>query len=59
MTDNLQLISAKDVADYFIWKSNNSTPPKSITNKKLQKLIYYSQAWYLVLKSSSLFPEKN
>lgn len=58
MNDNLKLVSAKEVADYFIWKSNNSVPPRPITNKKLQKLVYYSQAWFLAIKSSVLFPEK-
>ncbi|QDU52909.1 Panacea domain-containing protein [Gimesia panareensis] len=29
-----------------------------ITNLKLQKLLYYSQAWYLALYDSPLFPDK-
>ena len=58
MNENKKIVSAKDVADYFIWKSNNSVPPRPITNKKLQKLVYYSQAWFLAIKSSVLFTEK-
>ncbi len=30
---------------------------KPITNKKLQKLVYYAQAWSLVLKNKRLFEE--
>ena len=41
---------------YFIALSNNS-PKKSLTNKKLQKLLYYSQAWNLVLRDKALFKE--
>ncbi len=50
--------SASDIAKYFIWKSAQENRP--ITNKKLQKLVYYSQAWYLVSNSGNqkLFPEK-
>jgi len=51
-------LSASDVAKYFIWKSSQDKRP--ITNKKLQKLVYYSQAWYLVSTNGEerLFPEK-
>lgn len=47
--------SASLVAKYFIWKA--STEGKKITNKKLQKLLYYAQAWYLALKDKPLFKE--
>ncbi len=47
--------SASLVAKYFIWKA--STDGKTITNKKLQKLLYYAQAWYLALKDKPLFRE--
>jgi len=49
---------ALDIAKYFIWKSAEEKKP--ITNKKLQKLVYYAQAWYLVASkgSKSLFDEK-
>ena len=49
-------ITAIDVAEYFIDKSNKDL--RSITNKKLQKLVYYSQAWSLVLSDEELFEEK-
>lgn len=41
------------IADYFIWKSNNEN--KSITNKKLQKLLYYAQAWNIVFNDVPMF----
>ena len=44
------------VAEYFIDKANQDKKP--ITNKKLQKLVYYAQAWSLVLKNKKLFDEK-
>ena len=42
--------------NYLIYLSNKSDK-KSLTNKKLQKLLYYSQAWNLVLRNKSLFKE--
>jgi uncharacterized phage-associated protein len=50
-----KLIDVKLVADYFIWQSNKNH--KKITNKKLQKLLYYSQAWHLVFSGSKLFKD--
>jgi uncharacterized phage-associated protein len=51
-------LSASDVAKYFILKSSQEGRP--ITNKKLQKLVYYSYAWYLVSNDGQkkLFPER-
>ncbi|MFH1745022.1 MAG: type II toxin-antitoxin system antitoxin SocA domain-containing protein [bacterium] len=45
------------VADYFILK-NNKNPKPDFTNKKLQKLLYYSQAWNLVINNKKLFDDK-
>lgn len=45
----------KEIADYFIILSNATQ--NSITNMKLQKLLYYAQAWHLALFSSPLFEE--
>lgn len=36
---------------------DNESDKKNLTNKKLQKLLYYSQAWSLVLKDKELFKE--
>jgi len=41
--------------NYFILKSNESWD--SITQLKLQKLLYYSQAWYLAINWKELFKE--
>jgi uncharacterized phage-associated protein len=43
------------VADYFISLSNESQD--LITNLKLQKLVYYSQAWYLAMHNKELIAE--
>jgi len=48
--------SVNEVAEYFIWKSAQEN--RIITNKKLQKLVYYSQAWSVVLKNKKSFSEK-
>lgn len=44
------------VAEYFISRSYKED--KIITNKKLQKLLYYAQAWFLVLNNKKLFDDK-
>ena len=46
--------TASRVADYIIFTSG----PDGITNLKLQKLIYYCQAWYLGITGSELFPDE-
>lgn len=43
------------IACYFIQK--NKVENKGLTNKKLQKLLYYSQAWSLVLLNKKLFTD--
>lgn len=48
--------SASQIAKYFIWKANKEG--KKISNKKLQKLLYYAQAWNLVFNDKPLFKEK-
>ena len=47
---------AKQIAEYFVWKSQQENKP--VTNKKLQKLLYYAQAWNLVINKKPLFSEK-
>ena len=47
--------SAYLIAKYFIWKTQQTG--KLISNKKLQKLLYYAQAWYLVFYNKPLFKE--
>lgn len=48
-------MDALTIADYFIWKSQQENKP--VTNKKLQKLLYYAQAWSLVLNDKKIFKE--
>lgn len=51
-------VPASSVAEFFIQKSNLSSPRKVITNKKIQKLVYYAQAWSLAINKHPLFKEK-
>lgn len=48
--------SASQIAKYFVWKANKEG--KKITNKKLQKLLYYAQAWNLAFNNKPLFKEE-
>lgn len=56
MSSLAKKLTAFSIAEYFIYKANQEK--KSITNKKLQKLVYYAQAWSLVLTNKKLFDEK-
>lgn len=49
-------LSASNIADYFIRKGTAEGRP--LTNKKLQKLLYYAQAWSLAIRNEQLFPDK-
>ena len=49
-------LSPLDVANWFVCQIDREAGD-SITHLKLQKLIYYAQAWALALKRSSLFQE--
>ncbi|MGK7872992.1 MAG: Panacea domain-containing protein [Xenococcaceae cyanobacterium] len=48
-------ITANSIADYIIHFYHQHGD--LITNLKLQKLVYYAQAWYLALYDKSLFSE--
>jgi len=48
-------LSAINVAKYLLYKANFDG--ESITNLKMQKLLYYAQAWYLVNHSKPLFKD--
>ncbi len=43
------------IAKYFIWRAQQARG--RISNKKLQKLLYYAQAWHLVFYDKPLFRE--
>lgn len=55
MSSVTKKVSVLAVADYFLYKANKEKKP--LTNKKLQKLVYYAQAWSLVLNKKKLFSE--
>ncbi len=50
------MYSYNQIADYFISLSNESQ--NLITNLKLQKLMYYAQAWHLAITGNRLFDGK-
>lgn len=49
-------IKVLEIGRYFIHLANQDKKP--ITNKKLQKLVYYAQAWSLVLNDKKIFNEQ-
>ena len=49
------MLSCFDIADYFIGLANKTG--SFISNLKLQKLVYYAQAWHLALYDDPLFEE--
>ena len=48
-------LRAFDVANYFLWLANDIG--SFVSNLKLQKLVYYAQAWHLALYDCPLFDE--
>jgi len=48
--------SAIEIAKYFISKARSEDKP--LTNKKIQKLLYYSQAWSVTILNKKLFEDK-
>jgi len=50
------MTTADAVADYLIALAHQRG--ESLNNLKLQKLLYYAQAWHLALHDEPLFPEK-
>ncbi|HAA28445.1 MAG TPA: hypothetical protein DCE56_13130 [Cyanobacteria bacterium UBA8553] len=48
-------LTASEIADYFIYVANDTG--SFISNLKLQKLVYYAQAWHLALYDTPLFDE--
>lgn len=47
--------SAQDVAEWLVWQTGQVG--EYITHLKLQKMLYFAQAWHLVLTKAELFPE--
>ena len=50
------MTTASEVADYLITLAHEQGD--GVSNLKLQKLLYYAQAWHLGLYGEPLFPEK-
>jgi uncharacterized phage-associated protein len=50
--------SAKSVAKELVRLSMSGPVPDPLTYYRLQCLVYYAQAWSLVLRGSELFPEE-
>lgn len=50
-------MDAKPVADFFINKSDSESGDV-ITHLRLQKLVYYAQAWHLALKGEPLITDE-
>ena len=51
----MALTTASEMADYFIYVANETG--SYLSNLKLQKLLYYAQAWHLTLYEVPLFEE--
>jgi len=52
------MITAKDVAQFFIMKGTQDGEESGISNLKLQKLLYYAKGFYQAILGDALFPEK-
>jgi uncharacterized phage-associated protein len=48
--------TAKQIAEYFIAKA--CAEDGKMTQKKLQKMLYYAQSWFLVFEGEKLFDDK-
>src|SRR4051794_2697101 len=51
------MLSARDVAKYFLSQVDEEGGD-SISNLKLQKLLYYAQGFHLASRETALFPER-
>jgi uncharacterized phage-associated protein len=49
------MLTCQNVADYFIWLANSTG--SFVSNLKIQKLVYYTQAWHLAINGVPLFEE--
>jgi uncharacterized phage-associated protein len=52
------MFSCLDIAQYFIAKAYEDGRGHSITNMKVQKLLYYTQSLHLALFDQALFPDE-
>ncbi len=49
---------ATEVARFLVHLAANADEPDYLTNLRLQKLLYYVQAWSLVMRGKPMFPER-
>lgn len=56
MIHTMKTLNALQVADYLILKAQKDKEP--ITNKRLQKMLYYVQAWSVAVKNEAVFNNK-
>lgn len=50
------ITTADKIADYFLWSANEKGD--FLSNLKLQKLVYYAQAWFLAFEDEPLFDDR-
>lgn len=50
-----RMVSCFEVANYFVWLARDTG--SFVSNLKLQKLVYYAQAWHLAIHDTPLFEE--
>lgn len=50
--------AAEDVAAYLTYLAQTGEEEDPLTHLRLQKLLYYVQAWSLTLRDTAMFPEK-
>lgn len=53
--NNATVVTAQDVAEYFLIKA--SSEEDSLSNLKLQKLLYYAQGFHLAIYDTPLFAD--
>jgi len=49
---------ARDIAEYYLCCSNDKESGDLISNLKIQKLVYYAQAFHLAVTGKPLFDDK-
>lgn len=58
MKEKAKIFSAYDVALYFLFIARKDNAGDTISNLKIQKMLYYAQGEFLAFFDVALFPEK-
>lgn len=58
MKTNIKPIKAYEVALYFLYRARELGAGDTISNLKMQKLLYYAQGYFLALYKTPLFEDK-